>query len=70
VTPDTGFFLDIGPRPQIVQALRRTIETIAADPTSLLQKITAGQQRVKSSFTWQTKAKQVLEIYKQVRHRP
>jgi glycosyltransferase involved in cell wall biosynthesis len=70
VTPDTGFFLDIGPRPQIVQALRRTIETIAADPTSLLQKITAGQQRVKSSFTWQTKAKQVLEIYKQVRNRP
>lgn len=69
VTHDTGFRVDIGPRPRIVQALRRTIEAVAKDPSSLLQKITAAEQRVKSNFTWQAKANQVLEIYKQVRRR-
>jgi glycosyltransferase involved in cell wall biosynthesis len=66
ITGDTGFCLDIGPRPEIVQSLRRAIETIAANPASLLQKIINGQQRVKSEFTWQAKAKQVVDIYRHV----
>jgi glycosyltransferase involved in cell wall biosynthesis len=66
VTEEAGYCLDVGPRRQIVKSLRDTLEKIAANPSVLLQKITAGQQRVKSEFTWQTKAKQVVEIYRQV----
>jgi glycosyltransferase involved in cell wall biosynthesis len=66
VTLQTGFCLDIGPRSQIVQQLRRSIESVSANPAQLLPKITAGKQRVQSEFTWQAKAKQVLDIYQKV----
>ena len=64
ITNETGYCLDVGPRPQIVQSLRQTIESIAANPSVLLQKITHGRQRVQSEFTWQTKAQQVVKIYR------
>jgi glycogen synthase len=66
VTSETGYCLDIRPRAEIVQSLRQTIETIAANPTVLLQKINNGQHRVKSEFTWQAKAQQVVKIYRNV----
>ncbi len=64
VTNETGYCLNVGPRTQIVHSLRDTIESIAANPSALLQKITHGQRRVQSEFTWQTKAQQVVKIYR------
>jgi glycosyltransferase involved in cell wall biosynthesis len=66
VSQEASYCLDVGPRLQIVQSLRNTLETVAANPSVLLQKITAGQQRVKSELTWQAKAKQVVDIYLKV----
>ena len=42
VTKEAAYCLDVGPRSQIVQSLRNTLETIAADPSVLLPKITSG----------------------------
>jgi glycosyltransferase involved in cell wall biosynthesis len=66
ITSETGYCLDVGPRAQIVQSLRDTLESIAADPTVLSQKITNGQHRVQSDFTWQAKAREVVKIYHSV----
>ena len=66
VTKESAYCLDIGPRAQIVQSLRNTLETIAADPSVLLQKITNGQHRVRSELTWHAKAEQVVNVYRKV----
>ena len=63
ITIDTGYGLDVGPRLQIVQSLRDTIESIARDPSVLLPKIIKGQQLAQSEFTWQRKAEQVAKVY-------
>jgi glycosyltransferase involved in cell wall biosynthesis len=64
VTNTTGFRVDIGPRAQIVSAFRKTIEAVAANPSSLLEMIENGRQRIHSHFTWEAKARQVVEVYR------
>jgi glycosyltransferase involved in cell wall biosynthesis len=66
VTDETGFRIEIGPRENIIQAIRRTLNNIAADPASLKQKNASGQARVFSQFTWEAKAKETLRIYQSV----
>lgn len=66
VTEESAYRLDVGPRSQIVRSFRDTLEKIAVNPSVLLQKITKGQQRVKSEFTWQAKAQQVVNVYRKV----
>jgi glycogen(starch) synthase len=63
VSKETGYCLEVGPRHQIVQSLRDILERIAANPAELLDKIINGQQRVKSEFTWEAKARRVVDIY-------
>ncbi len=63
VTDATGFRVEIGPRAQIVQAIRDVIEAVAAHPSSLLPKIATGRRWVDSHFTWDAKARQVVDIY-------
>jgi glycosyltransferase involved in cell wall biosynthesis len=66
VTKEAAYCIDVGPRAQIVQSLRDTLEAIAVNPSVLLPKITSGQQRVKSEFTWPVKAKQIVNVYRNV----
>ncbi len=57
VTDETGIRLDIGPREKIVRNLRKAMEGVAGDPSSLLPKIDNGRRWVSSKFTWQKKAR-------------
>jgi glycosyltransferase involved in cell wall biosynthesis len=66
VTRDTAYTLEIGQRDQIVNSLRSTLENIASNPSALLQKSNAGRDRVFANFTWQAKARQVLDVYHKV----
>ncbi len=70
VDDETGYSLPIGPREQIVRALGQTLEKIAANPSSLLQKIGAGRQRVYCQFTWAAKANETFKVYSSVLRRP
>jgi glycosyltransferase involved in cell wall biosynthesis len=69
VTDDTGFRIDIGPREKIVRTIRDTIDRIAANPSTLSQKVAAGRHRVMSQFTWEAKANEILKIYSTIRQR-
>jgi glycosyltransferase involved in cell wall biosynthesis len=66
VSDATGFRLPIGPRAQIVAALRTTLERLAADPAQLAPMSEAARQRVQASFTWDAKAAQVAAVYRWV----
>jgi glycosyltransferase involved in cell wall biosynthesis len=66
ITGDTGTAIDVGPRQQIVDELRKSLELVASDPSSLLPKIAAGRQRVTEQFTWEAKARSVVAIYDKV----
>lgn len=61
-----GFKIPIGPRSDIVTALRRKLEEIAAAPTLLPTLSAAAATRVRDRFTWTAKATQITEIYEWV----
>ena len=66
VTPSTGFTVPMGPRASIVNAFREVLGALAAEPERLGPMSRAARQRVRSSFTWDAKARQVLEVYRWV----
>jgi len=73
VSPGTGFVLPMGPRSQIVAALRGLLERLVRDPSDLQAMGERARSRVMRSFTWDAKAGQVLEVYRWVlgqRERP
>ena len=45
---------------KIVRNLRKAMEGVAGDPSSLLPKIDNGRRWVSSKFTWQKKARKRL----------
>jgi len=68
VTEDSGFRIEIGPRAKIVAALREKLEAVAADPSTLSAKAASGRRRVAAEFTWDAKARQVVDIYRKLVH--
>jgi len=66
ITSESGFCVDIGPRDCIVRNLIDCISAVAADPSILIPKLEEGRRRVQDHFTWEAKAKQVVEIYRQL----
>ncbi len=66
VSTDTGVLLPLGPREQIVGAMRAALEALAHDPERVEAMSLAARQRVRSLFTWDAKAASVVEIYRQV----
>jgi alpha-maltose-1-phosphate synthase len=64
VTPRTGITLPIGPRAEIVGALRKALEALANDPSGIRAMGARARARVFRSFTWDAKAAQVLEVYR------
>jgi glycosyltransferase involved in cell wall biosynthesis len=66
VSASNGYLLEMGPRASIIERLGKLLQQISADPGQLEARRSAGLRRVKTSFTWQAKARQVLEVYRWV----
>ncbi len=64
VTPSTGVALPMGSRGDIIAAMRAALERLIADPAGIRAMGVRGRERVMRSFTWDVKAKQVLEVYR------
>lgn len=66
VSSGTGFNIPIGSREAIIEAIRTVVSTVHQAPDALVSLAARGQQRVTSSFTWDAKAQQVLDVYRWV----
>lgn len=66
VTDKTGFAVPMGSRSQIVQDVRDAVARVADNPQMLTAMREAGLERVGEHFTWDAKAKKVLEVYRWV----
>jgi glycosyltransferase involved in cell wall biosynthesis len=63
VTDDTGFRLPIGSREFLVAELARLLNDIADRRYDLAALAARGQERVHTLYTWEHKARQLLEVY-------
>lgn len=66
VSPATGVTLPLGPRAEMVLRLRGALERLARAPRQVEEMGRAARTRVLRSFTWDAKARQVLEVYRWV----
>jgi len=66
VTDDTGVRIPLGSRSQIVAGLREALSALVAKPQVIPEKGKRARERVLSSFTWDAKASQTLEVYRWV----
>jgi glycosyltransferase involved in cell wall biosynthesis len=66
VTRNTGFAVPLGDRGSIVLALRRALMQLVDQPWLIDQRSEAARRRVLSQFTWDAKARQVIEVYEWV----
>jgi glycosyltransferase involved in cell wall biosynthesis len=64
VGESTGFRVPLGSRGEIVAGFRHRLEALAADRSPLAALAEAGRRRVRSHFTWEAKARQMLEVYR------
>jgi len=69
ITPGTGFRIPMGTRGQIVQRLRALLGELADDPQSIDAQSEGALRRVHELFTWDVKARRVLEVYEWVTRR-
>jgi glycosyltransferase involved in cell wall biosynthesis len=65
-TRETGYFVELGSRGEIVGRLRETLVGLVEKPEEIEGKRVAGQQRAREMFTWEAKARQVMGVYAQV----
>lgn len=66
VTDDTGYMLPMGPRENIVHGLREILTRLAGDGSGLPAMGARARERARRLFTWDAKARQVLEVYRWV----
>jgi glycosyltransferase involved in cell wall biosynthesis len=66
VTQQTGFRIEMGDRGQIVERLRRTLAQLANDPRRVDRMSAVCEAQVEKRFTWEAKAKSVLQVYRWV----
>lgn len=66
VTDETGWLLPMGRRSELIERLRGTLESIVDDPQSIDRKGLLAYERVMTHFTWDAKARQVVEVWKGV----
>jgi len=67
VSARTGYALPIGPREQIVRSFRDILTRLSSDMSELRAMGARARARVLAQFTWEAKARQVLEVYRWVR---
>jgi len=63
VTDQTGFFVEPGTRQQIVQRLAHTLSELTQHPERIDRKSPMALRRAHEQFTWQTKARQIVQVY-------
>ncbi len=63
VTDETGFRVPLGPRETMVVAFRDILATLADSPERVRPMGTKARERVYRLFTWDVKARQVLDVY-------
>lgn len=63
VGADTGIKVQIGPRDAIVAGVRAALGLVAADRSALPALARAARERARTRFTWEAKARQVVEVY-------
>jgi len=66
VTDETGFRIPLGSRDSIVAAFREILAALAASPDRAQLIGERARRRVGKLFTWEVKARQILEVYRWV----
>lgn len=66
VTDATGFRVPLGPRPAVVEGFRSVLAALAACPERARAAGERARRRVQRLYTWDVKARQILEIYRWV----
>ena len=66
VPVQTGFVLPMTERSKIIENMRALFVRFAADPTSLEEMSCNAQRHIRQFFTWNAKAKQMLQVYEWV----
>jgi len=66
VAEGAGVAVEMGRREQIVERFRRELERFVAEPRLAREMGERARRRVMSSFTWDAKAAQVVEVYEWV----
>ncbi len=64
VSAGTGWRVPLGPRPALLAGFRDVLERMAREPGELREMGERAVRRVHAWFTWETKARQVLEAYR------
>jgi alpha-maltose-1-phosphate synthase len=64
VTEETGFRVPLGPRASLVAAYREILGELARSPERARQAGAAARLRAYRLFTWDVKARQIVEIYR------
>jgi glycosyltransferase involved in cell wall biosynthesis len=64
VTGATGYRVPLGPRAAIVERFRHILGELAEDPAPLVRIGERARRRVHALFTWEAKARQVVEVYR------
>ena len=67
VSDATGFKIPLGTRVEIIARLRSIVTSICNHPAQLRAKSISARSRVRELFTWDVKARQVIEIYEWIR---
>lgn len=63
VPPGTGFTIPMGPRAAVVCGLAECLNRATASPRALVAMGKRAQDHVFEQFTWEAKARQMLEVY-------
>jgi glycosyltransferase involved in cell wall biosynthesis len=58
-----GFKIPLGRRELIIKSLFETVAALCDDPQGLPRKSAAARALVRDSFTWDVKARQIMEVY-------
>lgn len=66
VTESTGYTVSLGSRSELVARFREILSRLVSDPSELTEMGQRARNRVLSQFTWNAKARQILEVYQWV----
>lgn len=74
VTPATGWVLPMGSRSAIVASLTNLLEKLVENPSEIVSKSHESVRRCFVNFTWEAKARRILDVYRwalgRIRERP
>ena len=63
VPPGTGFRIPMGPRADIIKGMDQCFQKLLAAPGEIPEIVRRAEQHVFDNFTWDAKARQMLEVY-------